>query len=395
VKSGDVSGMCQHDLRIANPNPKVGDYPNYVKLDKMENNSFLKQISASDIFEEFDARLEIRNEDIDDHNLGVKAQKKMWKTMGKSVDYIKKNAGKYKRKLKKCNFDNRAFSGLIGLSDEAIADLKIDTKESRDAVDEIFKNAFDKVLKKLDLSDDDVTHAVVHWDESKPHFHFGLHYLDSKGESINDKLGPGAFSKIIKEVNMEMDGFEPPVPYIEQRAKGIKPESHKSTKVLKRDSERMALKKERLAKEFTDELLLLKAENKRLTEDNKILISENKTGTTILDSTQEKLEDTQIALGKLVMGVKHNKTIIAEQAKEFETTKNAINSLKNEKKVDGENLFFKLWGSFAMKKKFNSKENLGNMLSQTDALIPKSYSIAERTAVKRFAEELKEKLLNK
>jgi|GEM_PF-2888382 len=237
VSAENVLGMVRHDMRIASlPKPGLGygPYPNYVHVDKIKDNVVIKKTTAKEIHEEFDRRLKYKNDRVEGHNELVKERRKQLREEGVDEEKIEKEGGKFQRSIEKSAFIHRAYSLVLGLSEDAFDMLGADVPRS--TVNEILTTALRTVIQEIGIDEDELSHVVIHWDETHPHLHAGLPYLNKFGERFQKNFSPAFLSKLIRKVNLDSvkHGMKPPKTYKE---KG-KRETHKSTKELKKETQR-------------------------------------------------------------------------------------------------------------------------------------------------------------
>lgn len=229
--------MVRHDMRIASPQKPglgYGPYPNYVHVDKIKDNVVIKETTAEEIHAEFDRRLRFKNDRVEGHNELVKERRKQMREEGVDEKKIEEEGGKFQRSTEKSAFTHRAYSLVLGLSDDAFALLGADVP--RTTLNEILTTALRTVRQEIGIDENELTHVVIHWDETHPHLHAGLPYLNKSGERFQKNFSPAFLSKLICRVNLDLAeyGMKPPKTYKERK----KRETHKSTKELKKETQR-------------------------------------------------------------------------------------------------------------------------------------------------------------
>lgn len=246
VKATGVGGLLGHDMRRPDYDPEGRRLPNYVVASRMSENHFVRRCSPEELKAEFDRRLAIKNAPVEEHNRKRNALvDALVRGTGMARKDARKKVGGFKRTLKASAVHNRMFRGLVGLSNDALIargwfrNIPHISEEERTKVNEILITAFEIAIEKLGLTMVDVTHCVVHWDESNPHLQFGLHYFDSKGKTFRDDITQPLLCEIVSAVN-SIPGFSRPIPYEEQRASGGKVDKHKSTKEMKKEHDILA-----------------------------------------------------------------------------------------------------------------------------------------------------------
>lgn len=237
VSAEDVVGMVHHDMRIASPlKPGLGygPYPNYVNVEKIKDNVVIKKTTVEEIHQEFARRLKYKNDRVEGHNELVQERRRQMRDAGMDEETIKNKGGKFQRLTEKSAFTHRAYSLVLGLSDDAFEMLGPDVP--RPTIEQILITALRTVTTEIGINEDEISHAVIHWDETHPHLHAGLPYLNKFGERFQKNFSRMFLSKLIRKVNLDLAeyGMKPPKPY---RERG-KSETHKSTKELKKETQR-------------------------------------------------------------------------------------------------------------------------------------------------------------
>jgi hypothetical protein len=237
VSAEDVVGMVHHDMRIASPlKPGLGygPYPNYVNVEKIKDNVVIKKTTVEEIHEEFARRLKYKNDRVEGYNELVKERRRQMQEDGVDEETIKNEGGKFQRLTEKSAFINRAYSLVLGLSDDAFEMLGPDVPRS--TIEQILTTALRTVTTEIGINEDELSHAVIHWDETHPHLHAGIPYLNKFGERFQKNFSRMFLSKLIRKVNLDLTeyGMKPPKPY---RERG-RSETHKSTKELKKETQR-------------------------------------------------------------------------------------------------------------------------------------------------------------
>jgi hypothetical protein len=333
VSAEDVLGMVRHDMRIASP-PKpgldYGPYPNYVHVDKIKDNVVIKKTTAEEIHKEFDRRLKYKNDHVEGHNELVKERRKQLREEGADEEKIEKEGGKFQRSIEKSAFTHRAYSLVLGLSDDAFNMLGADVPRS--TVNEILTTALRTVIKEIGIDEDEMSHVIVHWDETHPHLHAGLPYLNKSGERFQKNFSPAFLSKLIRKVNLDLAkyGMKPPKTYKDRG----KRETHKSTKELKKETQRaheIFLEHSSKAEKAKNEAELAEAEarnareklieNQRKNADLNEKLAELARTTAELESGQIELNDAELKITKKEEELRPRESALRvsqEQNKDFE-----------------------------------------------------------------------------
>lgn len=333
VSAENVVGMVHHDMRIASP-PKpglgYGPYPNYVNVEKIKDNVVIKKTTVEEIHQEFTRRLKFKNDRVEGHNEIVQERRRQMREEGVDEETIKNEGGKFQRLTEKSAFTHRAYSLVLGLSDDAFEMLGPDVPRS--TIEQILITALRTVTTEIGINEDELSHAVIHWDETHPHLHAGLPYLNKFGERFQKNFSRMFLSKLIRKVNLDLAkyGMKPPKPY---RERG-RSETHKSTKELKKETQRAqeiylehSGKAEKAKNEA--ELAEIKAKNAR----EKFIENQRKNADldeklAELARTNAELESGQIELNKRELKISENEEklvpreaalrVIHNQNKDFE-----------------------------------------------------------------------------
>lgn len=333
VSAEDVVGMVRHDMRIASPQKPglgYGPYPNYVHVDKIKDNVVIKKTTAEEIHEEFDRRLKYKNDRVEGHNELVKERRKQMREEGADEKKIENEGGKFQRSIEKSAFTHRAYSLVLGFSDDAFAMLGADVPRS--TVNEILTTALRTVIQEIGIDEDELSHAVIHWDETHPHLHAGLPYLNKFGERFQKNFSPAFLSKLIRLVNLDLAkyGMKPPKTYKDRG----KRETHKSTKELKKETQRaheIFLEHSSKAEKAKNEAELAEAEartareklieNQRKNSDLDEKLADLARTNAELESKQIQLNEQELKITKKEVELKPRESALRvnqEQNKDFE-----------------------------------------------------------------------------
>lgn len=311
VSAEDVVGMVRHDMRIASPSkpgPGYGPYPNYVNVEKIKDNLVIKKTTVEEIHGEFTRRLKYKNDRVEGYNELVKERRRQMREDGVDEETIKNEGGKFQRLTEKSSFINRAYSLVLGLSDDAFDMLGSDVPRS--TVEQILITALQTVTHEIGIAEDELTHAVIHWDETHPHLHAGLPYLNKFGERFQKKFSRIFLSKLIRKVNLDLAeyGMKPPKTYKERGSS----ETHKSTKELKKETQRaheIYLEHSGKAEKAKNEAEIAEVEAKNARE--KFIENQRKNADldeklAELTRTNAELESEQIELNKRELKISEN-----------------------------------------------------------------------------------------